>query len=239
MKQMRTKHNNKGFSLVELIVVIAIMAIAVGTLTLSVSLVTGSEAKKAFRKIESLIDEARTGSMSRFDEEFTIQYCDKDSSYDGVGTVSGDKDSDGFYGKISTYKWEIETESGDEAAQKHPLVKLDGRTLISDEYRNLSKDNVSLAVVYNDGAGDQVCAIGADTTSQIKFTFDRTSGLYKTIEIKDAAGATTKIKYDKVARQFDVEGGTSNVDVFITAKSGMREYRMQLIGETGKHVEVE
>lgn len=239
MKQMRTKHNNKGFSLVELIVVIAIMTIAVGTITLSISLVTGAEAKKAFRKIEALIDEARTGSMSRYDEELTIQYCAKDTSYDeAADAVSGGRDSDGFYGKTSIYKWKVETKSGD-TNQDHPWVNTTDRDILSEEYRSLSRDNVSLAVVYNDGAGEQVCAIGADTTSQIKFTFDRTSGLYKTIEIKDAAGATTKIKYDKVARQFDVEGGTSNVDVFITAKSGMREYRMQLIGETGKHVVVE
>ena len=104
MRNMKHRHiNNEGFSLVEIIVVIAIMAIAIGTVALSVSMVTGAESRKAFKKIESLIDEARTGAMSRFGQELQIKYLTKDTTYDGTD-VTGSVDSNGFYGimKLTT-----------------------------------------------------------------------------------------------------------------------------------------
>ena len=67
---MKNVNNNKGFSLVELIVIIAIMAIVTGGAVLSISMATGSEARKVFQKIDAELNEVKTESMTRYGEKF-------------------------------------------------------------------------------------------------------------------------------------------------------------------------
>lgn len=237
MKQTRLKENNKGLSLVELIVVIAIMCIAVGSLSLSMSLVTGAEAKKAYQKIDSIIDEARTGSMSRFNETLTIKYMEKDTAYSEGGGLSGSIESDGYYGVLTMYALKAVAATGDTEI-KHPTVDTTGIEVSSKETRKLSNKTPTIAVVCKDATGEYKFPIGADATSYIRFEFDRSTGLYSKITVVGSAG-TKVINYDSVARQFNIDGGASNVDVYITAHSGMRTYTMKLIGETGKRIKVE
>lgn len=237
MKQTRLKDNNKGLSLVELIVVVAIMCIAVGSLSLSMSLVTGAEAKKAFQKIESVIDEARTGSMSRFNETLTIKYMAKDTTYSEGSGVSGSIESDGYYGVLTMYALKAVAATGD-TELKHPTVDTTGVEVSSKETRKLANKTPTISVVCKDAAGEYTFPIGTDASSYIRFEFDRSSGLYSKITVVGTAGNKV-INYDSVARQFNIVGGASNVDVYITAHSGMRTYTMKLIGETGKHVRIE
>lgn len=243
MKLKKLKQNNNGFSLVELIVVIAIMSIAVGALSLSMSLVTGAEAKKAFSKIESVIDEARTGSMTRFNETLTIKYAPKNTEVGVGGVVSGKIEDNGYYGVLTMYALKAQMAPG-ESDLKHPLVDTAGYEVTNKETRKLCNATPELAIVCESGGAETKYPIGADNSSLddnssfIKFEFDRSTGLYKKITIKGSAG-TTVINYDNVSRKFGIEGGADDVNVFITARSGMRTYKMQLIGETGKHIRIE
>lgn len=67
------KHNQKGFSLVELIIVMAIMAvIAVVGLT-SFSLVTGQNVKSCASDLQSYIAQTKVQAMSRADETLTLK----------------------------------------------------------------------------------------------------------------------------------------------------------------------
>ena len=64
---MRTgrKSNNQGFSLVELVIVMAIMAIVVTTVGLSISLVSGRKVKKCADEIVSTIERTRVLSLGK------------------------------------------------------------------------------------------------------------------------------------------------------------------------------
>ncbi len=79
--------NQKGFSLVELIVVIAIMGIvAVGGL-ISMSLVSGQNAKGCCEELESYIQQTRMTAMSRADATLKI-YTKSDGVYVRLSTAS-------------------------------------------------------------------------------------------------------------------------------------------------------
>lgn len=234
MKLMKQrKIDNRGFSLVELIVVIAIMAIAVGTLTLSVSMVTGAESKKAFQKLEALIDETRTGAMSRFDQQLTVCYKSKDALYDGTD-VTGEYDADGFYGIMNMTTLSTKYEDAD-TEKKHPLAV--PAPVSADESRLLCKDNVQLSVECASASSVVTHYIGADSTSNILIKFNHATGMYDQIVVTDVAGGTTTINYNNISKTFN--DGTNDVQVYIVAKSGMRSHRMELVGETGKHERVD
>lgn len=57
--------NNKGISIIELIIVIAILAIMVGVSTVSMRVVSNKNVEKAARTFEKCIDQARVVSMAK------------------------------------------------------------------------------------------------------------------------------------------------------------------------------
>ena len=59
------KKNNGGFSLVELIVVIAISVVLIGAATISIRSVMGVEVKQCARNIESIINKTRVTTMGK------------------------------------------------------------------------------------------------------------------------------------------------------------------------------
>lgn len=66
MKKTHSKLlNSYGFSLVELIVVIAIMAVMVGGAILSVNILASGDAKKASKTVDSMLSETRTSTLSK------------------------------------------------------------------------------------------------------------------------------------------------------------------------------
>ena len=66
------KDNNKGFSYVELILVLAIMSIMIGMIGLSIGLVTRNNVTKAAAKMESAFNTARITSLSKGSEQGAI-----------------------------------------------------------------------------------------------------------------------------------------------------------------------
>ena len=89
------RKNNKGLSLVELIVVIALMAVLIGIGALSFSLLFGTQAKACAQNVSGILNETKTGCMSRYDETMTLSYRkklpDTDPAYEKAVT------SDGYY----------------------------------------------------------------------------------------------------------------------------------------------
>ncbi|MDE6531265.1 MAG: type II secretion system GspH family protein [Lachnospiraceae bacterium] len=57
--------SNKGFSLIELIVVIAIMAVAIGLVTITYSLVNNANVSKAANALDTAFNKARIQSMAK------------------------------------------------------------------------------------------------------------------------------------------------------------------------------
>ena len=56
------KNKNQGFSLVELIVVIGIMAVMIGIVGFSLSFLFSTEAKQAVQKVSGQLNETKTGA---------------------------------------------------------------------------------------------------------------------------------------------------------------------------------
>lgn len=75
------KINNKGFSLVELIVVISIMGILIGVIVPSVNNLFGFEAQKATGKITSLLDDTKVEAMNRLVGEMKLEYVEGKGYY--------------------------------------------------------------------------------------------------------------------------------------------------------------
>lgn len=62
---MKTKMNNKGFSLVELVIIIAIMAILIGVMAANISRISGYRAKECRTKVISSLDNGRLMTLSK------------------------------------------------------------------------------------------------------------------------------------------------------------------------------
>ena len=59
------KNNNKGFSYVEMLMVLAIMAIMIGLVTISVGLIGRTTVSRVADKMESLCNKARTNALTK------------------------------------------------------------------------------------------------------------------------------------------------------------------------------
>jgi len=62
---MKNNRNNRGFSYVEMLMVLAIMAIMVGLVTISIGLVGRNSVKRTGEELESLIKKARTSALTK------------------------------------------------------------------------------------------------------------------------------------------------------------------------------
>lgn len=154
---MDVKKNNKGFSLVELIVVIAIMAVLIGITVLSLSLLLGTQARECAQKVSSQLNQTKTGCMSRFDEKMKLSYCAKGS--DAAIT------SDGYYTINSVYTINDEAESV-------PLGQKD--------IKRMGNARVKIVIGLSDGTSLE---LGKDNS--VIISFDRATGAMDPIVIND------------------------------------------------------
>lgn len=87
---------NSGFSLVELIVVIAIMAVMIGGGVITLAMLTGAEAKQGAKKMEAQLNDIKTGAMSRAGEFMIVRYIEvNDSNKDALAKIGIEKS--GYY----------------------------------------------------------------------------------------------------------------------------------------------
>ena len=100
---MRTGRNNKngGFSLVELIIVVAIMAIVVGVIGLSVGTLTGRKTAKCADEIVSTLERARVLTLGKEQNqvEFVLLQNSSTGEYRAQIYQGGTKVSDRIVGK--------------------------------------------------------------------------------------------------------------------------------------------
>lgn len=98
---MRTGRNNKngGFSLVELIIVVAIMAIVVGVMGLSVGTLTGRKIAKCADEIVSTLERARVLTLGKEQNQVEFVLTDVSGEYHAQIYQGGTKVSDRIVGK--------------------------------------------------------------------------------------------------------------------------------------------
>lgn len=128
---MRIGRNNKnsGFSLVELIIVIAIMAIVVTVAGLSVGTLTGRRVRKCADEIVSTIERARVLTLGKEQNnvECVISYDSTDKEYhamvyqviNGTPTEVSDR-------VVGRYPIEVQVYFDDDDTHAYPLTELKG-----------------------------------------------------------------------------------------------------------------
>ena len=134
IKKYKEKTDNKGFSLVELIVVIAIMAVLTTAAAMSISSILGVAVKQCARDIKSSINDTRVSTMGKDQVILTIQkgnsagtsdayYCITTET-DGLGNVTTEESRVGRNNLDITYV--LTDDSGNTSEQtldaSHPVT---------------------------------------------------------------------------------------------------------------------
>lgn len=170
------KRDNRGLSLIELIVVIAIMAIMIGVGILSISLLFGTQARGCAQKVSSMLNETKTGCLSRFDETMTIAYRTKGQDGEKAYTA------DGYYAINRIYTLNNNAAS----------VAVGGAG--SSEIRALGSGKVVIMVYLSDGSSFEL-----GTDKYVTISFNRSTGAFDPVIVGDTSGETQTDDYiDKI-----------------------------------------
>ena len=129
---MRTGRNNKngGFSLVELIIVVAIMAIVVGVIGLSVGTLTGRKIAKCADEIVSTLERARVLTLGKEQNQVEFVLTDVSGEYHAQIYQGGTKVSDRIVGKDPTDCIWCSTEHRELLKRRPALQQMRTRTIV-------------------------------------------------------------------------------------------------------------
>ena len=170
------KNNNKngGFSLVELIVVIAIMAVLTGIASMSLASVMGVSVKQCARDIQSAANQTRVSTLGKDEVIMTITKGNKA------------KASEAYYCTIVTKDGLGKTTENEEKIGKS---NLDITYVLSDSKGNKTSDITlddthSLTIKFNRGTGAMAPCMKSDGSS---------GGDYYCMQIKVKKNSTEKI----------------------------------------------
>lgn len=166
------KKENKGFTLVELVIVIALLSIFIGIFTLNIGNITGYDAKECYKNISSAITSAKIQTLGKAKETGDIYlqiYKDTSDKRVYVQTVTN-------AGSSST-----------------------GSPEIMDKKKLTKRGNVNVKFVYikdDDTLSDEVTA---ETGSELNICYNRATGAIVAQGIKkpDGSGNTSsyRVKY--------------------------------------------
>jgi len=173
------KQNNKGLSLVELIVVFAIMAVVIGMGVLSFSLLFGTQAKSCAQKVSGMLSETKTGCLSRYDETMTLSY--RLAGSDPAITT------DGYYTENAVFTIDRNAESKS----------------LGSEIRRMGGSNVVITVHMSDGS---FFVLGQN--NKITISFDRSSGAFEkastVVDGSAGSGYIDKITFQSGLRTYTI-----------------------------------
>lgn len=201
--------DNKGLSLIELIVVIAIMAVLIGGSIFGLSMLLGVEARSACKSMDAQLNDIKTGAMSRASECMYIYYIDVPSGDEDAYAQKG-IDSPGFY------------------ADKR-IETIDNTTTIvqpigDSEYSRIGAKKVTIKATI----GGTDYEIKNDGTTGIMLEFDRKSGKLKNAQMGTMSGTSSSA---------DGTWSSSGDGVItkMTFESGVRTYTITFDAEVGTH----
>lgn len=222
MKFREIQNNNKGFSLVELIVIMAIMAVSVGATGLSLKLLTGQEAKQCANKFSADLEETKTSSMARYGQSITFGYLDADDDEDDAITKSG------FY-STKTIHYMTKDANG------LPVETPSGAS----EHRYLGSSSVVVEVGYaveqSDKSSEDV-ELSCGETITVPAGYDGTTG----VAVTSDSGSEFTVYYDRSTGLYDkvVVNGTEYdkaIPLYMYFHYGSRSFIIKFDHITGKH----
>lgn len=162
--------DNKGFSLLELLVVIAFIAVMGTFVFVGMGLLTGQYARECANDISAALSKEKSYSMTR---SATVD-CYMELLY---------KESDGYY--VRYYQPASAVATGKDTSG---VLKGDDWVLAEEE--KVGKSSVSVTCTLNANGSTQDVTI--DDSNSVKFVYDRTNGALK--EVIQSDGATLGIK---------------------------------------------
>lgn len=160
------KINKKGFSLVELVITVAIIAVVTGLVTVGIGSLTGMKARSCTDKLLSYMDETKTNALGFDDVKLKI-YQKSDNSY---------------WVDISRYSYEYNTATG--AFTMNTVA--DDTTSYS-----IGDSKVEIKVIMQVPVGDTEVAYNVKT-SDVVISFDRSAGAFNKAIVYDKGAATIK-----------------------------------------------
>lgn len=189
------KNKNKGFTLVELIVVISIFTILLGILEPSVSSIFGFRAQRAANSIASALDRTKTEAMNRL-----------------VGEMVLTKESDGFYISYNLHKGKYYGCEQTQAEKIAPANAKIGYTTDRSGYQDLSGQ---LIITFNreNGGLRQIQSEIVTTDSVTTALNDKNdvvfhdTGAYCTAIIVKGGSRTYTIEMEKDTGSYAVKAG--------------------------------
>lgn len=204
--------NNRGFSLIEMIAVVAIITIMAVAGGIGVGMLVGAQAKEVATKLDAQLDDVKTGAMSRAGEVMIIRYIQ-------APTVAADAKVAAKMGVSKSGYYAVKTLS---TIRNSSGIKED---YPDPEYSYLGKDSVKVAVTLSSGDYE------ISGVNVLKIEFDRASGAIKKAEEGTMDGtAYNNVTYTAVTGG-DITDSFSNM----TFTSGLRTYTMKFMPLTGKH----
>lgn len=203
--------NNKGFSLVELIIVIAIMVLMVGGAILSLSMLIGADANQSAKKMDAQLNDIKTGAMSRAGEYMIVRYIEvTDANKPALAKVGVTQS--GYY------------------AEKRATTITNATNVVVDystdpEFSYISNGKVEMRI--NDGA----FVLNKDTskTNAIRIEFNRSNGTLKSVQTGTVSGNSDTATFTSVG---DIT--LSKIDFQAASGKGLH-YIINFDSVTGKH----
>lgn len=153
---------NSGLTLVELIVVVAIIAIMAGSGGFGLSLMIGAEARRAASNMDIQLNDIKTGTMTRAGETVVLRYIEESDDSKEAGV-----DKDGYY-LVKTVSTIMNTKEVKEA-------------YTDPEYCFIGNGRVKIVGI----AGGE---IKTDGTNGIQFEYNRRTGVLDGVKAVTVAG---------------------------------------------------
>lgn len=200
--------NNKGFSLIELIIVIAIMALLSGLSVVTFNMANRHRPDKVMNNVMNYAKYSKSLVQS-YTKDFcmVIMKCDDNNYYVFHGTATGDTESElraSFrpqnLKKVSVDSTSTETVLRNEPDNSLTLTELAQDPTQATNYHNLGR---GVTISYKDEGGGTTVIGGTDSALVIQFSkFDGS--------VKHGAGTLVFSKYNKTAPQCSIvlEGTT-------------------------------
>ncbi|MEG7530744.1 MAG: type II secretion system protein [Hungatella sp.] len=157
--------DNRGFSLVELMVVVTMMAALIGLASFSINIRLGTEASKAIRILDMAIHQVRMDTMSKASAKIKVDVDDADQSYYVQMELDGVDQEKIWLGKPDLQiSYTKKTKGSDFSAMQildsaHPLILAFDRSTGAQKPDSMGGDSFCTEIIVRKGKTQKIILI--------------------------------------------------------------------------------